>query len=77
MNIPAEKRAMMADLKRYALENYGVVRGMDYVVESFDEMDLVIIVNKSKGDFAKAIEILKKQAADIADYDDEIASTAF
>jgi hypothetical protein len=77
LNLPAETIRMIADLKGYALENYSTVPGMDYAVEAFDTLDWVIIVNKSKGDFNKAVALLKAKCKLIADYDAEIASTAF
>lgn len=75
--ISPKKAAIIADLKRYALENYSEVAGMDYAVETFDFEDWVIIANKSKGDFAKAVAILKAEVKMIEDHAAEIRSTAF
>lgn len=77
VTIPAKKLEVMQDLKRFALENYSTIKGMDYAVETFDFEDWMIIVYKSKGDFAKAIKILKDDVAMIADYAEDIESTAF
>lgn len=76
-NLPAETARMIADLKGYALENYSSIAGMDYAVESFDMLEWVLIANKAKGDFNKAVSILKSKCKAIADYDAEVASTAF
>lgn len=75
--LPAETIRMIADLKGYALENVSTVPGMDYAVEAFDTLEWVLIANKAKGDFNKAVSILKAKCKAIADYDAEVASTAF
>ena len=77
MVVSDKKMAIIADLKRFALENYSSIAGMDYAVEAFAFEDWVLIANKSKGDFAKAVAILKKQVAMIENYAAEVESTRF